>query len=249
MVAGAVAAVSGLVVLMRMFSSQVYDLVIIHMTQTWYKAVLDRVSKNSRVLDIGIGTASALLRNQNLVESKNLNFVGVDYDQKYVNSATKQVAQKGMENRVQVVCKSIFDGDLATTLRKVDKSGRSEDPYDAAYFSGSWTLMPSPVHALRIAASFVKDDGKVYVTQTFQRQQTPLIGFVKPLLKYITTIDFGQLHYETHLDQYIAEAAKASDGWKLEVEENIVVPGSIDNAYQAARLIVFKKTPAPASTK
>ncbi|GBG29724.1 Hypothetical Protein FCC1311_059452 [Hondaea fermentalgiana] len=238
------AVVGGVLVLMRVFSSQVYDVIIIRMTRTWYKAVMDRLDANSRVLDVGIGTATALLRNKDLLDSKKMNFVGVDYDQAYIAAAKAKVHRAGASDQIQVLCKSIFDGDLKSAVREADKSGRADEPFDAAYFSGSWTLMPNPVRALRIAARFVKDDGKLYVTQTFQRQSTPMLGFIKPLLKYVTTIDFGQLHYEKHLDEYLAEAAKPVDGWKLVAEENSVIPNSIDNAYQAARLVVFKKVPA-----
>ena len=70
----------GLLVLMRMFSSQVYDILICNMTAKWYAAVLDRLSNKQRILDVGIGTATALLRNKSIVELKALTVVGVDID-------------------------------------------------------------------------------------------------------------------------------------------------------------------------
>mmetsp|Transcript_16353 Transcript_16353/g.26641 ORF Transcript_16353/g.26641 Transcript_16353/m.26641 type:complete len:238 (+) Transcript_16353:61-774(+) len=222
-----------LVLVLRAFASQVYDVVIVKMTSKWYHAVLGRVAKKARVLDVGIGTGSALLRNKEGILGKDLRFVGVDYDQGYVQTAEKQVQEAGLGDRIQVYCKSIFDADLGKTV--------GEDLFDAAYFSGSWTLMPNPVQALRIAASFVKPQGRIYVTQTFQKANTPVLGLIKPMLKYVTTIDFGPLHYERHLAEYLKEAERLVNGEKLVVEENIVVPGSIDNSYQSARLIVFKK--------
>lgn len=44
--------------------------------------------------------------------------------------------------------------------------------FDAAYFSGSLTLMPDPPAALRAAASMLKESGRVYVTQTFQNRRS-----------------------------------------------------------------------------
>jgi SAM-dependent methyltransferase len=53
---------------------------IVHMTELWYKSVLDRLPDNAKVLDIGIGTGSALARHAQLVQRKNLRWFGVDYD-------------------------------------------------------------------------------------------------------------------------------------------------------------------------
>ena len=53
-----------LVALPRIFPSvmsDIYDVIIIHMTEKWYAAVLARLPKGARVLDVGIGTATALV--------------------------------------------------------------------------------------------------------------------------------------------------------------------------------------------
>ena len=221
------------VLCMHLFASEVYDFIIVKMTAKWYKYVILRLGQNKQVLDIGIGTASALLQNKESITEKELTFVGVDYDEQYITSAQQSITKAGLRDRVSVHCKSIFDPNLDKVL--------GEELYDAAYFSGSWTLMPNPVQALRIAATFVKDEGEIYVTQTFQRSPTPFLSVIKPLLKYITTIDFGPLHYESDLEQYIDQAKEMVDGLSLKVVENCVVPGSIDNKFQSARLIVFKK--------
>ncbi len=229
-------AVVAVVVLMRVFSSKVYDVIICNMTAKWYASVLERLGKGDKVLDVGIGTATALLRNKLAVVQKELRVVGVDYDQAYITSADSDIKAQGLEKQIQVHCASIFDSGLAAMVRK-----DGEEAFDCAYFSGSWTLMPSPVEALRIAAALVKPNGKVYVTQTFQRKATPFLGTIKPMLKYLTTIDFGPLHYESQLQEYIDQAAAVKDGLSLQVEENIIVPGSIDNQFQSARLLVFTK--------
>lgn len=42
----------------------IYDLVIVKMTAQWYQRVLSRLPQNSLLLDVGIGTGTALLRNE-----------------------------------------------------------------------------------------------------------------------------------------------------------------------------------------
>jgi ubiquinone/menaquinone biosynthesis C-methylase UbiE len=121
--------------LARRLSPQIYDLVILHMTETWYRSVLERVPAGSRVLDIGIGTASALLRNKKLIVEKRLQVVGVDYDATYVAQATKNVAHAGLSGQVRVIHASVYDTDLRE---------RTGCPFDVAYFSGSFSLLPQP---------------------------------------------------------------------------------------------------------
>ena len=35
----------------------IYDKLILNMTEVWYRAVLTRLKKDSKILDIGVGTA------------------------------------------------------------------------------------------------------------------------------------------------------------------------------------------------
>ena len=78
---------------------------------------------------------------------------------------------------------------------------------DAVYFSGSFSLLPEPTRALRLASEFAKSNGEpsdngrgaVYITQTYQRKTPFFLPFLKPLLKYVTTIDFGRLVTEEEI--------------------------------------------------
>jgi len=81
--------VIAIVVLMRVFASFTYDLLFVGLTQRLYEEVLERCPKDSTVLDIGIGTATSLVRNAKLVKAKNLKFVGVDYDKTYCKRAVE----------------------------------------------------------------------------------------------------------------------------------------------------------------
>jgi hypothetical protein len=41
---------------LRLARPAIYDLLIVHMTRRWYRAVLTRVEPGSSILDVGIGT-------------------------------------------------------------------------------------------------------------------------------------------------------------------------------------------------
>lgn len=57
-------------------------------------------------------------------------------------------------------------------------------------------IMPDPVAALVHVAGLLKPGGQIYVTQTFEKEYNAVLSTVKPLLKYLLTIDFGKVTYE-----------------------------------------------------
>lgn len=120
------------------------------------------------MLAIGIGTATALIENKTLVQQKKFNVVGVDYDQAYINAAKENLEKAELSSCTEMHCKSVYDSDLPQVL----SAGKVKTKFDAVYFSGSWSLMPNPVEALRVAGKLLKDDGNIYITQTFQKQSS-----------------------------------------------------------------------------
>ena len=127
--------------LLRTFSPQIYDVIIIRMTSKWYRAFFEKIEHNDtfrkmrksrenppfRVLDIGIGTATALITQKKYLDKLNVEVVGVDYDAAYVKAAQNSVEAEGMSDKVQIHCCSIYS---ATPVEKlVSKQGK----FDAGY--------------------------------------------------------------------------------------------------------------------
>jgi ubiquinone/menaquinone biosynthesis C-methylase UbiE len=146
--------------------------VIIRMTTKWYAAVLadmkTRIGTGSRttphrMLDIGIGTASALAANSEAVVANGVDVVGIDYDAAYIKKADAVIEKAGLRQCVRVHCCSIFEDGLASRLIQ-----ENESKFDAAYFSGSFTLLPDPAKALQVCRELVRPNGHIYITQTFQ---------------------------------------------------------------------------------
>ena len=67
--------------------------------------------------------------------------------------------------------------------------------------------MPDPLKHLLSWQNMSSLEG-VYITQTFQRHGFWGLSIIKPLVKYVTTIDFGQLYYESQLEEVLAAAEK-----------------------------------------
>jgi len=237
--------------------SWIYNRMIIDMTEVWYRAVLERQKEGSTILDIGVGTAGALLRCKDLIISKKLRIIGIDYNPFYITAAQRSIQDAGprVAAYVQVHCCDLYDQKQLEGLLAV-----ADTDVDVVYFSGSFSLLPNPGQALKMAASISgkgvegdsagavmnseedrsRDGAKIYITQTYQRSSPPFLSIIKPLIKYVTTIDFGQLVREDEVLDIFKQDGVAE---VLEVEEHGVLEGSVDNYWQAAYLsVLIRKT-------
>jgi ubiquinone/menaquinone biosynthesis C-methylase UbiE len=193
------------------------------MTTEWYHVVLERLSTNAHMLDVGIGTGTALLRNEHLLRKKNISVIGVDYDKDYVQLCQKNIEQRGLTDLVKVQHISIYDYD-----------NQGKVLFDAIYFSGSLMIMPDPVKALKHVARMLKpSEGRIYVTQTFETRRNKWIELVKPLLKFLTTIDFGQVTYEE-------DFLRSFEAAGLQIIENVPIAskGHLHAPGRSVRLVV-----------
>ena len=170
----------------------IYDRFVVGMTSDWYRAVLSRLPKGARVLDVGIGTGAALARSADLVRAKKLEVVGLDIDPDYLRRCRAELLRAGLAGQVEPVFSSVYD----------HRGG----PYDAVYFSASLMLLPDPAAAIAHVAQLVAPDGRVFATQTFQHRRSPLLERVKPMFRHLTTIQFGRVTYEEEFRRAFAEA-------------------------------------------
>lgn len=183
-----------------------------------------------------------MLRCADLVKSKDLKIIGIDIDAAYVEAGKQSLEVAGLSDRISIDKVDVYDGsenivELAKALgASADTNGKI---FDAVYFSGSFSLLPDPVKALKLVSEWTKEptkdskEGTIYITQTYQRKTPFFLPYVKPLLKYATTIDFGQLVRE----EDVLETFKRSG---LDVVEHGVIPGSVDSRFQAAYLSVLR---------
>lgn len=95
-------------------------------------------------------------------------------------------------------------------------------------------IMPDNVKALKHASSLLKPNGRIFITQTIQTQRSKTVEVVKPLLKYLTTIDFGNVTYENELMQTFNEAG-------LTVLDNRAIADSSMDSLRSYRLFVLEK--------
>ena len=172
--------------------SAVYDAAIVGMTADWYRAVLERLPNGCRLLDVGVGTGAALIANADVLREKDVRVTGVDVDAAYVDRCRRTIVEKRLDRWIAVRLESI----------DVHAGG----PYDAVYFSASFMLLPNPVGTLRHIRTVTTADALVYFTQTFEHRRSRAVELAKPLLRRVTTIDFGRVTYEEDFRETLAKA-------------------------------------------
>lgn len=204
--------------------ARIYDAAILPLTTSWYAAVLGRVPEHARVLDVGIGTGGALVANAETLRAKNLVVTGIDIDADYIARCRRLVVERGLADRVEPRLESAYD----------HRGG----PYDAVYFSASFMLLPEPQRALEHASSLLTGHGRLYFTQTFENTRSPFMERLKPVLRALTTIDFGRVTYE---DEFRAELETAG----VELLEMERLGGNRARSYHLA--VASPAPPGPGS--
>lgn len=176
---------------------RVYDAAITGMTADWYGAVFAALPEGCRLLDVGIGTGTALLAHAGDIRARRFMVTGIDIDPAYIARCRAAVTAAGLGDRVEVRHESIYD----------HRGG----PYDAVYFSASFMLLPDPQAALRHVIGLLVPGGRLFFTQTFEHRRSRVVEWVKPLLRRVTTIDFGRVTYEEDFRDALAAAAVVID--------------------------------------
>lgn len=193
-----------------MSRSLIYDSVLTRLTSRWYREVLRRVPEGASMLDVGVGTAGALLSNAERVREKRLRVTGIDIDADYLERARKRLSESTAGDCIEVRLESVHD--------------HQGGPYDAIYFSASFMLLPDPVGALRHCTEMLAPGGRFYFTQTIHKRPVRWLEPLKPMLKRIISIDFGRVTYEESFRNELAAGG-------LELEEFITLAEHGNQAY------------------
>ena len=205
-----------------MIRSFIYDTLILRLTSRWYAEVLRRVPEGTALLDVGIGTAGALLANAELVKRKGLRVTGIDIDADYIERARRRLRDSPLAELVRVRLESVYH--------------HQGGPYDAVYFSGSFMLLPEPEQALRHCCALLNPGGRIYFTQTIQTQPARWMEILKPMLKQATSIDFGRVTYENDFKAQIRAA-----GLELEEFTTLAHHGSRASCVAVARPVSTRR--------
>jgi SAM-dependent methyltransferase len=170
-----------------MWTSYVYSLIVADVTDGCYRTVLDYVQPGSRVLDVGIGNGAMIRRYHRAIVDRGLHIVGLDINPRYLAHCDQLVGAYGLRDRIQL-----------HELSVEAYAPPTPPHFDYILFSMSFMLMDDQRSVLARVLPWLNPRGEILFVQTMFRERSRWLEFVKPRLKYFTTIDFGQVTYEGH---------------------------------------------------
>ena len=162
-----------------------YKLFIGHATDCCYKNCLNYFPSESRVLDVGIGNGIMLENYHGLIKSKKLRITGVDSNKGYLNHCSSLVKSYGLDNHI-----SVCHGCIETYEPPI------HERFDFVLFSMSFMLFKDQKLVLTRIKNWLKPNGEIIFFQTIHTDRFRFMEFVKPKLKYVTTVEFGTVTYE-----------------------------------------------------
>jgi alpha-N-acetylglucosaminidase len=164
----------------------IYSLFISGINDLCYSRALGRMPDGGFVLDVGIGNGLMLRRWHLTVKAKQLRIVGIDTDAEYVEACKRLITEFELESHVSVLNVGI------ESFAPV-----AGEKFDVVFFSMSFMLMRDPRAVLEKVKPWLGNSGEILFVQTMFKRRSRVREFIKPRLKYLTTIDFGTPTYES----------------------------------------------------
>ena len=163
-----------------------YKLIIDDVTHICYQNCLEYFPPGSRILDVGIGNGIMIRQYHHLIKSKKLDITGTDINRQYLKHCRNLIRQWGLSDQIRV------------QYSAVESYEPPQNQYfDYILFSMSFMLFRDQQLVLERIKPWLRPEGKVVFFQTMFKRRSPLLDFIKPRLKYVTTIDFGRVTYES----------------------------------------------------
>ena len=165
--------------------NHLYKLFIHDVTDHCYSNCLDFFSANARVLDVGIGNGVMIKKYHHLIKSKTLHITGIDINRHYLDHCGGLIRSYELQDHIDITCEPV----------EVYEPPRRQY-FDYILFSMSFMLLQDQKLVLDRIRDWLRPGGKIVFFQTMFKERFPLMEFIKPKLKYFTTVDFGKVTYE-----------------------------------------------------
>ncbi|MBW1698004.1 MAG: class I SAM-dependent methyltransferase [Deltaproteobacteria bacterium] len=174
--------------------NHLYKWMIEEATDHCYRNCLNYFEHNSSILDVGIGNGLMMKTYHPLIKSKGLKITGLDINKAYLNHCDSLIHSYGLENHIRICNQPVET--------YIPLNGNC---YDFILFSMSFMLLKDQKAVLQRVKNWLKPGGKVVFFQTIFKMKSKLMEYVKPRLRYITTIDFGSVTYENDFFKLLEE--------------------------------------------
>ncbi len=154
-------------------------------THYCYRTCLDYFHENAVILDVGIGNGVMMKDHHREIKEKQLKIVGIDIDSDYLKHCRELIWNYNLTDRIEVLEKPVEDFHPG-----------GNELFDFILFSMSFMLLDDQEYVLRRVSNWLKPGGRIFFFQTMFKSRNKLIEEIKPKLKHLTTIEFGEVTYD-----------------------------------------------------
>jgi ubiquinone/menaquinone biosynthesis C-methylase UbiE len=183
-----------------MLENLVYNIFLAKLTPCAYGQFFDVAKAKSSILDIGVGNGLMLKKLHKRVKDLELQIHGIDLNDSYLKQCQKLITKYELTGQMKVENMDFLLGDFG------------DSKYDIVFFSQSFPLIDQKAAALERAKELLNAGGRIIFCQTMQSDHAPVMEFIKPKLKYVSTIDFGRVTYETAFIELLKDADLVETG-------------------------------------
>jgi ubiquinone/menaquinone biosynthesis C-methylase UbiE len=181
-----------------------YKLIINNVTDLCYNNSLNYFPSGSKILDVGIGNGLMLRSYHRLIKAKNLSIVGIDINECYLSHCNNLIKSCRLEDHIQI------------HHQPVECYEPPEKEYfDFILFSMSFMLFRDQELVLDRVKSWLKPGGRILFFQTMFHDRSLFMEFIKPKLKYFTTVEFGRVTYDESFFDLLKKKKLAVDEDRL----------------------------------
>jgi SAM-dependent methyltransferase len=165
--------------------NMLYQWVIGEATDCCYSYCLDYFYENAVILDVGIGNGVMVKEHHREIKEKQLQIVGLDVDTTYLRHCRELVHNYDLTEQIEVLEKPVEDF-----------QPNMNGAFDFILFSMSFMLLDDQEQVLRRVSKWLKPEGEILFFQTMFKSRSRLLEEIKPRLKHLTTIEFGEMTYD-----------------------------------------------------
>jgi alpha-N-acetylglucosaminidase len=165
--------------------NMLYQWVIGDATEHCYRSCLNYVYEKAVILDVGIGNGLMVKDHHREIKEKQLKIVGLDIDRTYLRHCREMVKNYDLADQIHLI-----------ESRVEDFQPNGHGSFDFILFSMSFMLLDNQERVLRRACKWLKSGGKILFFQTMFKSRNRLLEEIKPRLKHLTTIEFGEVTYD-----------------------------------------------------
>jgi len=171
-----------------------YQRLLLRVTHECYRNVLNYCPGGCRILDVGIGNGIMLETFHPLIRDKQLKITGIDIDATYLKHCQALIRKHRLQEHIDLHQGPVESYDPGPT-----------PCFDFVLFSMSFMLLGDQPAVLHRVRDWLRPNGEIVFVQAMFQRRSRFMDWIKPRLKYFTTIDFGRATYEADFFDLLAK--------------------------------------------